>query len=122
MEIDLGKLWTNFRSTGAKDHPMFWVNGAEHFIPNMLECMRLTNYEPTVTKYDTYENEHTETMKNLFIKHGSDKFINPYYKYYSNVLTGKNDLNILALVYPSSFSCKVFPYFITPLFLKTRPV
>lgn len=97
MEIDLGKLWTNFRSTGAKDHPMFWVNGAEHFIPNMLECMRLTNYEPTVTKYDTYENEHTETMKNLFIKHGSDKFINPYYKYYSNVLTGKSDLTILEI-------------------------
>lgn len=97
MELNIGKLSTYFKSTGAKDHPYFWINGAENFIPNMLECIKLTNYSPVLKKYKDFENDREEEMKNLFIKYGSDKFINPYYKYYSNVLSHKTDINILEI-------------------------
>ena len=97
MELNIGNLQKNFRSTGAKDHPLFWINGAENFIPNMLECIKLTNYSPIVKKFDDFDNEHMDSLKELFIKYGSDKFINPYYKYYSNVLSDKKDINILEI-------------------------
>lgn len=97
MELNIGNLQKNFRSTGAKDHPQFWINGAENFIPNMLECIKLTNYSPIVKKFDDFDNEHMDSLKELFIKYGSDKFINPYYKYYSNVLSDKKDINILEI-------------------------
>jgi|TARA_B110000977_G_C10919175_1_gene432385 ubiquinone/menaquinone biosynthesis C-methylase UbiE len=97
MELNIGNLQKNFKSTGAKDHPYFWINGAENFIPNMLECIKLTNYSPIVKKFDDFDNEHMESLKELFIKYGSDKFINPYYKYYSNVLSDKKDINILEI-------------------------
>jgi ubiquinone/menaquinone biosynthesis C-methylase UbiE len=97
MELNIGNLQKNFRSTGAKDHPQFWINGAENFIPNMLECIRLTNYSPIVKKFDDFDNEHMDSLKELFIKYGSDKFINPYYKYYSKVLSDKKDINILEI-------------------------
>lgn len=57
----------------------------------------MTNYSPIVKKFDDFDNEHMESLKELFIKYGSDKFINPYYKYYSNVLSDKKDINILEI-------------------------
>tara|TARA_B110000285_G_C15091962_1_gene599612 strand:- start:1137 stop:1892 length:756 start_codon:yes stop_codon:yes gene_type:complete len=97
MELNIGKLSICFKSTGAKDHPYFWINGAENFIPNMLECIKLTHYSPILKNYRDFENDREEEMKNLFIKYGSDKFINPYYKYYSNILSRKTDINILEI-------------------------
>ena len=97
MELNIGNLSKNFKSTGAKDHPFFWVNGAENFIPNMLDCIKLTDYSPTIKHYDDFTNDREEELKNLFIKHGSDKYINPYYKYYSNVLSSQSDINILEI-------------------------
>lgn len=97
MELNIGNLSNNYKSTGAKDHPFFWINGAEHFIPNMLECIKLTDYSPIIKRYDDFTNDREEELKELFIKHGSDKYINPYYKYYSNVLSSQSDINILEI-------------------------
>lgn len=97
QELNLYPLSKYFKSTGARDHPYFWIEGAGSFIPNMLECIELTDYSPTVRKYDDFANDKEEELKNLFIKYGSDKFINPYYKYYSNVLSSKSDINILEI-------------------------
>ena len=96
-ELDLSDVGKYFKSTGAKDHPYFLIEGAGRFIPNMLECIAFTDYSPTVKKYSEFENDHENELKELFIKHGSDKFINPYYKYYSNVLSSKSDINILEI-------------------------
>lgn len=97
QELNLSSVGKYFKSTGAKDHPYFWIEGAGSFIPNMLECIAFTDYSPTVKKYSEFENDHEDELKELFIKHGSDKFINPYYKYYSNVLSSKSDINILEI-------------------------
>ena len=97
MQLNIGNLSTHFKSTGAKDHPYFWINGAENIIPNMLACIQRTDYSPTVRHYNDFENDRQEDMKNLFIKYGSDKFIHPYYKYYSHVLSDKSDLTILEI-------------------------
>jgi hypothetical protein len=97
QELNISPLSKYFKSTGAKDHPYFWIEGAGSFIPNMLECISLTEYTPTVKKYTEFENDSEEELKELFIKYGSDKFINPYYKYYSNVLSSKTDINILEI-------------------------
>jgi hypothetical protein len=97
QELNLSNVGKYFKSTGAKDHPYFWIEGAGSFIPNMLECITFTDYSPTVKKYSEFENDHEDELKELFIKHGSDKFINPYYKYYSNVLSSKSDINILEI-------------------------
>jgi len=97
QELNVYKLSTNFKSTGAKDHPYFWIEGASDFIPNMLECIAFTDYSPTIKKYSEFENDHEDELKELFIKHGSDKFIHPYYKYYSNVLSSMSDINILEI-------------------------
>ena len=77
QELNVYKLSKNFKSTGAKDHPYFWIEGASDFIPNMLECIAFTDYSPTIKKYSEFENDHEDELKELFIKHGSDKFINP---------------------------------------------
>ena len=97
MELNIGNLSNNYKSTGAKDHPFFWINGAENFIPNMLKCIKLTDYSPTIKRYDDFTNDREEELKDLFIKYGSDKYINPYYKYYSNVLSSQSDINILEI-------------------------
>lgn len=97
MELNIGNLRKNFSSTGAKDHPKFWINGAENFIPNMLECINLTDYSPIVKRFDDFDNEHMDSLKELFIKYGSDKFMHPYYKYYSSILSNKNAINILEI-------------------------
>ncbi|MDB4676302.1 hypothetical protein OAH93_01530, partial [Flavobacteriales bacterium] len=97
QELNIGPLSKYFKSTGARDHPYFWIDGAGNFIPNMLECIAFTDYSPTVKKYSDFANDHEDELKELFIKHGSDKFINPYYKYYSNVLSSKSDINILEI-------------------------
>lgn len=97
MQLNIGNLSTHFKSTGAKDHPYFWINGAENFIPNMLECIKLTDYSPIVKNFKDFENDREEELKSLFIKYGSDKFIHPYYKYYSNVLATASDVNILEI-------------------------
>ena len=96
QELNVYKLSKNFKSTGAKDHPYFWIEGASDFIPNMLECIAFTDYSPTIKKYGEFENDHEDELKELFIKHGSDKFINPYYKYYS-ILSSMSDINILEI-------------------------
>jgi len=97
MELDIGNLSNHFKSTGARDHPYFWINGAANFIPNMLGCINLTEYSPTIRMFNDFKNDREEVLKELFIKYGSDKFIHPYYKYYSNVLQSKNDINILEI-------------------------
>ena len=97
QELNISPLSKYFKSTGAKDHPYFWIEGAGSFIPNMLECISLTEYTPTVKKYTEFENDSEEELKELFIKYGSNKFINPYYKYYSNILSSKTDINILEI-------------------------
>ncbi|MHA2030457.1 MAG: hypothetical protein ACW99Q_13785 [Candidatus Kariarchaeaceae archaeon] len=97
MELNIYNLSKNFKTTGAKDHPYFWINGAENFIPNMLECIKLTDYTPTVRHINEFENDNEESLKQLFVKYGSDKFIHPYYKYYSNVLASKSNIHILEI-------------------------
>ena len=56
MQLNIGNLGTHFKSTGAKDHPYFWINGAENFIPNMLECIKLTDYTPVIKNFKDFEN------------------------------------------------------------------
>lgn len=57
----------------------------------------MTDYSPIIKRYDDFTNDREEELKDLFIKYGSDKYINPYYKYYSNVLSSQSDINILEI-------------------------
>jgi hypothetical protein len=97
MELNIGQLSKNFKSTGAKDHPFFWINGAENIIPNLIECIDIIGYEPLVKNVNEFSNPKENEIKELFQKYGSDKFIHGYYKYYSNVLSNKTDLDILEI-------------------------
>lgn len=97
MELNISNLQTFFKSTGAKDHPFFWINGAENIIPNLIECIDLIGYVPLVKNIEIYENSKEEELKNIFEKHGSDKYIHGYYKFYSNVLADRSDIDILEI-------------------------
>ena len=97
MELNIANLSTHFKSTGAKDHPFFWINGAENIIPNLVECVNMVGYEPIVKDISEYENPFEDEMKSLFQKYGSDKFLHNYYKYYSNVLAERSGFGILEI-------------------------
>jgi hypothetical protein len=96
-ELSIYPLQKYYKSTGAKDHPFFWVNGASNLIPNLSQCINLTGFKSNIKDIETFENENQNTLKDLFIKHGSDKFIHSYYKFYSKVLFDKRDINILEI-------------------------
>lgn len=97
MEVKINNLNKYFMSTGAMDHPQFWIDGAENIIPNLIECIKLTGYESTIKNIDDYENKKQDELKELFVKYGSDKFIHSYYKFYSNVLADKKDIDVLEI-------------------------
>ena len=97
MELNISNLRTHFSSTGAKDHPYFWINGAENIIPNLLECIDISGYEPLIKDINEFTNSKEGELKELFQKYGSDKFIHGYYKYYSSILSEKSDLDILEI-------------------------
>lgn len=97
MELNISKLQTYFKSTGAKDHPYFWINGAENIVPNLLACVNLVGYEPTITSIETFTNPMEDKLRGLFEKYGSDKFIHAYYKLYSHMLASRTGLDILEI-------------------------
>ena len=77
-ELSIYPLQKYYKSTGAKDHPFFWVNGASNLIPNLTQCINLTGFKSNIKDIETFENENQNMLKDLFIKHGSDKFIHSY--------------------------------------------
>lgn len=96
-ELNINSLQKYYKSTGAKDHPFFWINGALNLIPNLTQCINLTGFKSNIIDIETFTNEKQDVLKNLFIKYGSDKFIHSYYKFYSNILSDKSNLNILEI-------------------------
>lgn len=97
MSLDIGPLVKNFKTTGAKDHPFFWINGASNFIDNMNDLIKFTKYVPNIYNSSDFNNERTVEIKELFEKHGSDKFIHDYYTYYSNVLSNVSNIDLLEI-------------------------
>ena len=93
--ISLQALGKYFRSTGAKDHASFWVEGASNIVDNFLECLHLANYQPTMRHINEFTSDREEDIRELFEKHGSDKFIHKYYKFYAQALGDKSDIDIL---------------------------
>ncbi|AUT19127.1 hypothetical protein DSLPV1_156 [Dishui lake phycodnavirus 1] len=93
--ISLGGLSKYFRSTGAKDHASFWIEGASNIVDNLLECLSLTDYKPTMRHIREFTSEREEEIRSLFEKHGSDKFIHKYYKFYASALENKSDIDML---------------------------
>ena len=93
--ISLHGLAKYFRPTGAKDHASFWVEGASNIVDSLLECLSLTDYQPTIRDITEFASVREEEIRALFEKHGSDKFIHKYYKFYAHALQDKRDIDIL---------------------------
>ena len=74
-QTDLSPLRKNFSSTGAKDDLYFWIHGASNFIPNMVKFIERINI-PNIVNIS--ENEKSTIMKDMIIKHGSDKHFHNY--------------------------------------------
>jgi hypothetical protein len=96
MNLDIGRLGDSFRTTGAKDHPFFWVHGACNFIPNMLKLVNLVS-PPTKVHYSEFENKNSEVVKGLIIDHGSDKHFHNYHVLYSYILDPTISQSILEI-------------------------
>ena len=94
-QISLTGLSKYFRSTGAKDHASFWIEGGSNMVDNFLECLSLTGYTPTMRHIKEFANDREEEIRALFEKHGSDKFIHKYYKFYAHALSDARDIDIL---------------------------
>lgn len=97
MQLDISGLQSIYKTTGARDHPWFWINGAEHFIPNMLEIAAMVNYEPKVFPLEHFENERAEELGKLFEKYGSDKFIHGYNYLYSTLIPTEGPVEVLEI-------------------------
>lgn len=97
MNLDIGGLVKNFKSTGAKDSPVFWIHGASNFVDNLNECIKMTDYKPRIIESIHFENDRSQELKNIFKEERSDKFIHDYYIYYSNVLSEMNNINLLEI-------------------------
>jgi len=94
--INIGPLHKNFLSSGAKDHPNFWIHGASNFIPNMMKFIELVHV-PKLVDISEFANDNSETVKNLIMKHGSDKHFHGYHVLYSYILQPDKELNILEI-------------------------
>jgi hypothetical protein len=97
MNLDIGTLIKNFKSTGAKDHPFFWINGASNLVDNLNKLIDFTDYTPKIHTIDYFENPRSNEIKELFKKNGSDKFIHDYYIYYSNILSDVKNIDLLEI-------------------------
>lgn len=93
--ITLTGLAKHFRSTGAKDHASFWIDGASNIVDNLLECLSLTDYRPITRHINEFTSDREEEIRALFERRGSDKFIHKYYKFYAQALGEKSDIDIL---------------------------
>ena len=85
MSIDIFPLQQNFHSTGAKDHPNFWIHGASNFIPNMIKFIKRI-HEPKIVKYSEMMNSRSDDFKNIIIKYKSDKNFHNYHVLYSFII------------------------------------
>lgn len=94
-QISLVGLAKYFRSTGAKDHASFWIEGASNIVDNFLECLSMTQYRTTMRHISEFTSAREEEIRALFQKHGSDKFIHKYYKFYAHALEDKSNIDIL---------------------------
>jgi len=97
MNLDIGNLVKNFKSTGAKDHPYFWINGASNLIDNLNQMINFTDYNPVIHTMAYFENSRSNEIKKLFKKNGSVKFYHDYYIYYSNILANMNNIDLLEI-------------------------
>lgn len=97
MNLDIGILEKNFKSTGAKDHPFFWIHGASNFVDNLNLCIKMTDYEPKIIESSLFTNNRENELKDIFKEEGSDKFIHDYYIYYSNVLSEMSNIELLEI-------------------------
>ena len=85
MSIDISPLHQNFLSSGAKDHPNFWIHGASNFIPNMLKFIKRI-HEPKIVTYSEMINSRSDDFKNMIIKYKSDKNFHNYHVLYSFII------------------------------------
>ena len=95
--INIGPLHKNFLSSGAKDHPNFWIHGASNFIPNMMKFIELV-HTPKLVDISEFANDNSETVKNIIMKCGSDKHFHDSHILYSYILQPDKELNILETV------------------------
>lgn len=95
-QVDLSTLRKNFSSTGAKDNLYFWIHGASNFIPNMVKFIERINI-PIITNMSKLENEKSNIMRDMIIKHGSDKHFHNYHILYSSIIDPTKKMDILEI-------------------------
>ena len=97
MSLDIRPLMVNFKSTGAMDHPKFWIHGASTFIPGMLKLIQHVSppLDPVdVSKMHTKE---SNELKELFVKYGSDKHFHNYQILYSQIMNPSKAMSIMEI-------------------------
>ena len=92
--LDISPLTRNFKTTGARDHPYFWIYGASNFIPQLN---KLVDHEIIVKNISEFKNEKSETLKKLLEKNGSDKMLLGYHEFYSYILDENLKIKILEI-------------------------
>lgn len=94
--IDIYPLYENFKSTGAMDHPNFWIHGASHFVPNMMKFIERVHTPKTVDMSDQ-GSEESEKLKTLFDKNGSDKHFHNFHILYSQIFDPAKEMSVMEI-------------------------
>ena len=98
ISVNIGPLHKHFLSSGAMDNPNFWIHGASNFIPNMMKFIERVN-TPKLVDISEFvsDSDKIEIVKDLIIKHGSDKHFHNSHILYSYILQPDKELNILEI-------------------------
>jgi hypothetical protein len=92
--LDISPLVRNFKTTGARDHPYFWINGASNFIPQLNA---LLDHDVNVKNISEFENDNSDDLKALIESNGSDKALLGYHKVYSSLIDKDVEIDLLEI-------------------------
>ena len=96
VKVNINPLHKNFLSSGAMDHPIFWIHGASNFIPNMMKFIERVN-TPKLVDISEFANDKSNLARDLIMKHGSDKHFHNSHILYSYILNPDKEMNILEI-------------------------
>jgi len=78
------------------DHPQFWIHGASTFIPGMLKLIKHVSLPQLVDMTELHTKE-SDNLKELFVKHGSDKHFHNYQILYSQIMDPSKEMSIMEI-------------------------
>ncbi len=88
-------------SSNDENNKHLWVKGAGAYINQHLSLLKYTDYLPNILDVQYFQNSDSESLGQIFTKHGSDKAItHDYHILYSHILQKlgiKNALSILEI-------------------------